>query len=134
MLPPHSDNSYAAGRKGKTGWRRIVNAAAYSRDGLAAAYRSEAAFRQLVWLHAALLFLLAVAGFSLPVSMILLSASFFSLVVELFNTGLEALTDRVSTEKHPLSKVAKDVGSAAQMLALFLLALLWGLALWQAYG
>lgn len=133
MSLPEQPSSYAAGQKGKTGWRRILNAAIYSRDGLIAAYRHEAAFRQLVWLHAVLLVLLAVAGFSLPVSMILLAASFFSLVVELVNTGLEALTDRVSTEKHPLSKIAKDVGSAAQMLALMLLALLWGLALWQAY-
>ena len=131
---PQPKSAYAQKIKGKTGQRRIINAAGYSRDGLLAAYRSEAAFRQLVWLHSGLLLLLWWLDWALVPKMVLVSASFVSLVVELFNTGLEALTDRVSTEQHPLSKVAKDVGSAAQLLALMMTALLWGMAFYYHHG
>lgn len=123
MQPEHND------LKGKQGIKRIINAAGYSKDGLREAWRHEAAFRQLVLLHAVLLAALCVADFELSVTMILLAASFLSLIVELFNTGIEAVVDYISLEKHPLAKRAKDVGSAAQMLALILLGLLWLLAL-----
>lgn len=115
--------------KGKKGIERIINAAGYSRDGLREAWRNEAAFRQLVVLHSILLTILCCTDFELPVTMILVAASFLSLIVELFNTGIEAVVDYISLEKHPLAKRAKDVGSAAQMLALILLGLLWLLAL-----
>ena len=61
--------------------------------------------------------------------MVLLAASFGSLIVELFNSGIEAVVDDISLEIRPLAKRAKDVGSAAQMLALTLLAILWAMAL-----
>lgn len=124
-----NSGDYASHAKGKTGIRRIINAAGYSLDGFKAAYCHEAAFRQVLWLNSALLVLLLFCSFSLPISMILVFASVFSLVVELFNTGIEAAIDHTSTERHPLAKVAKDVGSAAQFLALALLAVLWLLAL-----
>lgn len=121
-------DGYAAQTKGKTGIRRILKAAGYSKDGFVAAYRHEAAFRQVVWLNLVLLLLLIVVPFGLVVKMVLVVASFLSLIVELFNTGLEAAIDRISTEYHPLAKIAKDVGSAAQLLALTLLAVLWIMA------
>ncbi len=61
--------------------------------------------------------------------MMLMAASFLSLIVELINTGIEASVDHTSLEQHPLAKIAKDVGSAAQFLALLLLFFLWIMAL-----
>lgn len=115
--------------KGKTGLGRIIKATGYSRDGFLAAFKHEAAFRQVVFLNALLLIVLIFMPFALTVKMILLFASVFSLVVELFNTGLEASIDHTSTERHPLAKIGKDVGSAAQFLALLLLFVLWLMAL-----
>lgn len=133
---PHQDpqfhshlDGYAATAKGKTGFSRIINAATYSRDGFIAAYRHEAAFRQVVWLNAVLLLAIIFMPFVLLVKMVLVFASFFSVVVELFNTGIEAAIDHTSTERHPLAKIAKDVGSAAQFLALTLLFILWVMAI-----
>lgn len=127
--PTENKETYAQEMKGKTGVQRILKAADYSRDGFVAAYKSEAAFRQVVWLNAVLAVLLLVLPFALPVKMALVVASALSIIVELFNTGLEAVVDRISDEYHPLSKVAKDVGSAAQFVALTLLGVLWLLAL-----
>lgn len=128
QLPRHLDG-YAATTKGKTGITRILKATTYSRDGLIAAYRNEAAFRQVTWLNTALLVVLMFVPFALLVKMVLVFASFFSLVVELFNTGIEASIDHTSTERHPLAKIGKDVGSAAQFLALLLLFILWVMAI-----
>lgn len=61
--------------------------------------------------------------------MILVLASFLSLIIELFNTAIEAAVDHTSLEKNPLAKRAKDVGSAAQFLGLILCGLLWIMAL-----
>ncbi|MDO4658549.1 diacylglycerol kinase [Kingella sp. (in: b-proteobacteria)] len=115
--------------KGKRGLQRVINAAGYSKDGLAAAYRHEAAFRQLVWLHAVLLLAVWWLDVEPAVRMVLVLASFVSLIVELLNSGIEAVVDDISLEIRPLAKRAKDVGSAAQMLALTLLAILWTMAL-----
>lgn len=115
--------------KGKKGFKRILNAANYSKDGLQAAYKYEAAFRQLIVLNSILIILTFCFDFETSIRMILIAASFLSLIVELFNTGLEAVVDDISLEKRPLAKLAKDVGSAAQMLAMTLLAILWLLAL-----
>lgn len=121
-------SGYAADIKGKKGFGRIIKAAGYSFDGFAAAFRHEAAFRQVVWINTALLLLLFFVPFALIVKMILVFASIFSLIVELFNTGIEASIDHTSTQQHPLAKIGKDVGSAAQFLALCLLFILWAMA------
>ena len=115
--------------KGKRGLQRVINAAGYSKDGLAAAFRHEAAFRQLVWLHAVLLLAVWWLDVEPAVRMVLVLASFVSLIVELLNSGIEAVVDDISLEIRPLAKRAKDVGSAAQMLALTMLAILWTMAL-----
>ncbi len=122
-------NSFAESAKGKTGFYRIVKATGYSLDGFKAAYKFEAAFRQVVWLNFALFVAIAFMPFALSVKMMLVIASFLSLIVELINTGIEACVDHTSTAKHPLAKIAKDVGSAAQFLSLFLLTVLWLMAL-----
>lgn len=115
--------------KGKTGLRRLWNAARYSQQGLTAAYRHESAFRQEVWLALLLLPLV----FFLPVDAVgkaLMAGSIFLvLIVELLNSAIEAVVDRVSLEHHPLAMRAKDIGSAAVALALVNVLLVWGLLL-----
>lgn len=128
------NKEYANQAKGRRGFGRIIKAAGYSKDGLRAAYRHECAFRQLVWLNAALLAAAFVLDFGPATRMMLIAASFLSLIVELFNTAIEAAVDHTSTARHELAKRAKDAGSAAQMLALVLLAVLWLMALWREYG
>jgi diacylglycerol kinase (ATP) len=115
--------------KGKTGLRRVWNAFFYSIDGLRAAYTHEDAFRQEVWLAILLipaaLFLPATAlGKALMIASVLLV-----LIVELLNSAVEAAIDRISLERHRLSKRAKDIGSAAVMLALANVVIVWGLVL-----
>lgn len=126
QLLPHS---YASDAKGKTGFYRIIKAAYYSLDGFKAAYKFEAAFRQVFWLNLILFTAIILCPFTISVKMLLVVASFLSLIVELINTGIEASVDHTSTAKHPLAKIAKDVGSAAQFLALLLLFILWMMAL-----
>ncbi|MRN37075.1 diacylglycerol kinase [Neisseria sp. N95_16] len=128
------NDSYAAAKKGKTGLQRIINAFGYSKDGLKAAYRFESAFRQLVLLNAILIIITFLLNFGPATRTLLIMASFISLITELFNTAIEAAVDHTSTEKHELAKRAKDAGSAAQLLALTLLALVWLMSLWREYG
>lgn len=115
--------------KGKTGLRRLFNALRYSIDGLAAAFRFEAAFRQLALLSAGLIplsFWLSVTGVERA---LMIGACFATLIIELFNSAIEAAVDHTSLERHPLAKRAKDMGSAAQLLGLCNLALIWGVIL-----
>ena len=126
-------SSYAADKKGKSGIKRIVNAFGYSKDGIAAAYRYESAFRQVLWLNLILIVLTFILNFDSATKMLLIIASFVSLITELFNTAVEAAVDHTSTEKHELTKRAKDAGSAAQLLALTMLGIVWAIALWRGY-
>ena len=124
-------DSYASIAKGNKGLSRIIKAAGYSLDGFKAAYKYEAAFRQVFWLNLVLFIAIILIPFDISIKMMLIITSFLSLIVELFNTGIEASVDHASTEQHPLAKIAKDVGSAAQFLALALLFILWMMALWH---
>lgn len=126
-------SSYAADKRGKSGIKRIINAFGYSKDGLAAAYRYESAFRQVLWLNLILIVLTFILNFDSATKMLLIIASFVSLITELFNTAVEAAVDHTSTEKHELAKRAKDAGSAAQLLALTMLGIVWAIALWHGY-
>jgi len=126
-------SSYAADKKGKSGIKRIINAFGYSKDGLAAAYRYESAFRQVLWLNLILIVLTFILNFDSATKMLLIIASFVSLITELFNTAVEAAVDHTSTEKHELAKRAKDAGSAAQLLALTMLGIVWAITLWRGY-
>lgn len=118
--------------KGKTGLRRVINALGYSLDGLSAAWRNESAFRQVS--------LLAVAGialcfiFPLPVwgRALLMASHVGSIIVELLNSAIEAAVDHTSLAHHELAKRAKDLGSAAQLVCLINLALMWGVVLWAS--
>ena len=122
-------DSFANEVKGKKGLARIVKSTGYSIDGFKAAYKYEAAFRQVIWLNLVLFTVIVFMPFGVILKMVLVVASFLSLIVELINTGIEASIDHTSTKQHPLAKIAKDVGSAAQFLALLLLFVLWLMAL-----
>ena len=115
--------------KGKTGLTRIWNALLYSLDGLTAAFSHEDAFRQevllaLVLIPLALYTPAAGLGKALMVASVLLV-----LVVELLNSSIEAVTDRISLEDHVLAKRAKDMGSAAVMISLINVPVVWLLVL-----
>jgi diacylglycerol kinase (ATP) len=111
--------------KGRRGLRRILNALGYSVEGLAAAWRHEDAFRQEVILGALLAPLGLWLGRSPLERALLLGSLGFVLVVELLNTAVEAAIDRLSFEIHPMAKRAKDLGSAAVLLALLSAGGLW---------
>lgn len=115
--------------KGKTGLKRVWNALLYSMAGLSAAFRCEDAFRQEVILSAVLIplaFLLEASGIGRA---LMAGSVMLVLVVELLNSAVEATVDRVSLESHRLSKRAKDIGSAAVLLALANVALIWSCVL-----
>ena len=107
-----------AALKGRSGLMRLWLAGGYSLAGLRAAYRGEAAFRQVVLLC----LLLIPLAFLLEVSRVE-RAVLIAVVL------LEATVDRISLELHPLSKRAKDMGSAAQLLTMLLIALIWAVIL-----
>jgi diacylglycerol kinase (ATP) len=115
--------------KGKTGLQRIWNAFFYSIDGLKAALQHEHAFRQEVVLAAVLIPLALWLPASGVGKAVMIGSVLLVLIVELLNSGVEAVVDRVSLENHILAKRAKDVGSAAVMLALVNAAVVWGLVL-----
>jgi len=111
--------------KGKVGLQRLLNALRYSAAGLKAAYACEDAFRQEAILSAVLL----VASIFLPVNglerAVMIASVLLVLIVELLNSAVEATVDRVSLESHRLSKRAKDIGSAAVLIALVNVAVVW---------
>ena len=115
--------------KGKTGLRRVLNAAAYSWAGLAAAFRHEDAFRQEVFLALLLIPLALVLGETGIERALMVGAVLLVLIVELLNSAIEAAVDRISLEHHLLIKRAKDMGSAAVMIALVNVAVVWTLVL-----
>jgi diacylglycerol kinase (ATP) len=119
--------------KGRTGVDRIVRAAGHSWSGLRLAYAGESAFRQEIWLAALALPAAFWLGRDWLQVALLAGSVLLVLIVELLNSGIEAVVDRVSYEWHELSKRAKDLGSAAVMLSLLLCAGTWAGALWQRW-
>lgn len=119
--------------KNKKGISRMVAAVRYSWAGLCSAWKRESAFRQeiLVFIPASMVVLF------LPVSLfqklVLIGALLLVLVAELFNSAIEAVVDRVSLELNPLSKDAKDFGSAAVLLTLLLAMVIWVVVLYERF-
>lgn len=115
------------------GLERLIKAGGYSLAGLKAAWRQEAAFRQ----ECALALVLVPAGLWLGGSAVeravLVGSLFVVLIAELLNSGIEAVVDRVGLERHPLAGRAKDLGSAAVLVALINVVLTWGLILHAGY-
>ena len=113
---------------------RVLRAFAYSMKGLTTAWRDEPAFRQECALLAVLTPLTIWARLPLFETVFLFGLMFIVLIVELLNSGLEALVDKTSPEFHPLAGKAKDCASAAVLLAIVTLVASWvllaGPALW----
>ena len=120
--------------KARRGVQRIVHAAGYSIAGLSAAWRHESAFRQECALAVVLLPAAWWVGRSWIEVTLLAGSVMGVLIVELLNSAIEAVVDRVSPDLHPLSKRAKDIGSAAVMLSLITCAAMWCTALWQRWA
>lgn len=117
-------------KPGATGLRRIINAGGYSMQGLRAALLNEAAFRQELFLCLVLAPLGLWLGQGGVERAMLLGSLFLVLIVELLNSAVEALVDRVGSEYHELSGRAKDIGSAAVFIALLNVVVVWGLILY----
>jgi diacylglycerol kinase (ATP) len=117
------------GNQPVTGLKRLLNACVYSWQGLQAAYRNEAAFRQETFLAV----LLIPAGLWLGENgterSLLVGVILIVFIVELLNSGIEAIVDRHGPELHELSGRAKDVGSAAVLIALINVCVVWALVL-----
>lgn len=116
--------------KGKQGLVRLLNALGYSRDGLAAAWKNEAAFREEVLLAIVAIPLAVFLGETGVDRALMIGSILLILIVEILNSALEAVVDKASPEKHELAKRAKDMGSAAVLLSLISAATVWACVLW----
>lgn len=120
--------------KGRTGLDRVRHALVYSLQGLSAALRGESAFRQEVALAVVLLPAAFWVGRNWTEVALLAGSVLLVMIVELLNSAVEAVVDRVSFELHDLSKRAKDFGSAAVLLSLLLCGGIWAAALYHRWG
>ncbi|MTV39235.1 diacylglycerol kinase [Duganella radicis] len=119
--------------KSKSGLKRIYTAFFYSIDGFRSAWRNEHAFRQEVGVFvvgALIALVLRVSAFE---KLVLIGVLLLILIVELINSSIEAVVDRVSLERHPLSKNAKDFGSAAVLLTCLLAIATWSVVLYNRF-
>jgi diacylglycerol kinase (ATP) len=123
---PPSKHLHTSPFKGKTGIRRLINAFRYSLHGFRAAYQYEDAFRQEVLLTIVLIPLAIYLDRSGVEQALMIASVLLVLIVELINSAIEAAVDHTSTERHPLAKQAKDIGSAAVLIALIMLGAVWG--------
>ena len=116
------------------GLQRLLKACVYSWQGFRAGWRHETAFRDAVMLCAALTPLAFWVGRNALERALLLATLLVLLITELFNSAVEALADRIGTEHHELSGRAKDFGAAAGLLAVLLVAVVWGTVAWLRFG
>ncbi|OLQ89838.1 diacylglycerol kinase, partial [Vibrio panuliri] len=111
--------------KSSHGFKRVFNATRYSWQGLVAAFKNEAAFREEVLLT----FIMLPVALWLDVTQVerilLVGTVVLVLIIELINSAIEAVVDRIGSEHHELSGRAKDIGSAAVMLAMLLTGYTW---------
>lgn len=117
--------------KGKTGLTRLINAFNYSCAGLKTAYKNEDAFRQEVLLALVLIPLAFYLEHHAVERVLMVGSVLLLIIVELLNSAIEATVDRISLDHHRLAKRAKDIGSAAVLISLLNLAMVWGLILFS---
>ena len=113
-------------KPGATGVTRIINATGYSMKGLKSAWINEAAFRQELMLILLLMPLAFWLGDSLNQILLLIVISWLVVIVEILNSAIEAVVDRIGHEHHELSGRAKDLGSAAVFITLMMNLVAWG--------
>jgi diacylglycerol kinase (ATP) len=128
-----SNNVSIINKQNGAGIRRIFKASHCSYKGFKAAWQHESAFRQelvLVTLMMPFSFLLSTSSHHW---LMLMASLLFLLFAEIINSGLEALADKICLSQDPLIGRAKDMGSAGVFLALCLLGLIWGEALYSIF-
>jgi len=121
-------------KPGKTGIRRLLDATGYSAKGIRACWQNEAAFRQEVVLILVLLPLSFVVANSIEQWLLLVIPLLVLLVVELLNSAIENVVDRIGHERHELSGQAKDMGSAAVLICLILIFVAWAGIGWKNFA
>jgi len=114
-------------KPGKTGFKRLFDACGYSWLGYKACYKNEAAFRQELFFGVLLIPVAIIFSENNIELALLIGSLFLVLIVELLNSGIEAIVDRVSDEHHKLSGRAKDLGAAAVMTALINVIVIWAI-------
>lgn len=107
------------------GIRRIVNAGKYSLKGLKSALINETAFRQECFLLVIAYIIVMLIDFTIYERILLVGSIAFIMIIELINSAIECVVDRIGLERHELSGRAKDYGSAAVFLSLLLAVILW---------
>ena len=117
-----------------TGLTRIIKAVGYSYKGLTAAWHNEAAFRQELVAVVAAIILAIWLDVGAIARILLIGSVFLVMIVEILNSAIEAIVDRVGTDYHELSGRAKDMGSAAVFLAVLLALFVWISILWQHFA
>lgn len=121
-------------KPGKSGMARLFDATGYSIKGICAAWRNEAAFRQEVALCVVLFPLSFLVARTIEQWLLLTTPLFLMLIVELLNTAIENVVDRIGSERHDLSGQAKDMGSAAVLICLLMLAVSWFSIGWKNFA
>lgn len=128
------DNQPVSEFKSKSGYKRILFALLYSLDGFKTAWKHEHSFRQ----ELVLVVCGVIVALALPVSafqkLMLIMVLLLILIVELINSAIEAVVDRVSLERHSLSKNAKDFGSAAVLLTGIIALATWSVVLYERFS
>jgi diacylglycerol kinase (ATP) len=117
--------------KGKTGFKRILNAFGYSFSGLSEAFKNEDAFRQEVFLATLLIPLTFWLEHDPLRQALMIACVFLILIVELINSAIEATVDRISLDNHRLAKRAKDIGSASVLIGFINLFVVWTLIIFR---
>lgn len=116
-----------------TGIKRILKAFVYSRDGFISAFKSEAALRQDLAVFVIFSIVAMCLNLVLWQKAVLISSLLFIVIMELVNTAVEVVIDRISPEYHELSKKAKDIGSLLVLLAFVNAVILWGAFLYPQF-
>lgn len=118
-------------KPGNQGFTRIIKATQYSAQGFRSAFHNEAAFRQELWLVLCAIVLAFFIAHSLLQFLLLVASGLLVILVELLNSAIEAMVDRMGDEWHELSGRAKDMGSAAVFTSLLIMGLTWALIVWE---
>ena len=115
------------------GIKRILKAFTYSFDGLKSAFKSEEALRQEIFLCSILLIISLLLNISYIEKLLLISSLFIIIIIELVNTAIEIIIDRISEEYHILSKKAKDIGSLLVLIAFIYTLIIWSTIITNNY-
>ncbi|WP_439214488.1 diacylglycerol kinase [Duffyella gerundensis] len=113
-----------------TGIKRIVNAAGYSWKGIKAAWQHEAAFRQEAVAGLIAIAIACLLEVDAITRVLLIGSVMLVIIVEILNSAIESVVDRIGSEFHALSGRAKDMGSAAVLLTILLAVFIWVMLLW----